>query len=170
MAGKSFLRLVAGTMREIFGIQVSTGAANAGDIPALDETGRLSQTMMPVGIGADTKVLPASESIPAGGYVNIWNDSGTAKVRQADATTDGKRANGFILAAVVADANATVYFEGTNNQVTGMTPGSEVFLSTAAGTAQSAAPTGSGNIVQKLGIAVSATEVNFEAGQPVVLA
>ena len=32
------------------------------------------------------------------------------------------------------------------------------------------APSGSGNVVQRLGVATSATSVNFEGGQPIVLA
>jgi hypothetical protein len=98
----------------------------------------------------------------------VWNSTG-AKVRKADATTSGKEAHGFVLAAVTSGANATVYFEGTNTQVTAQTPG-PVFLQTTAGTGGATAPSASGNVVQRLGVAVSTTAVNFEGGVPVVLA
>ncbi len=168
MAAKKFLRLVNNLVTEVLGIQTSAGAANAGDIVALDDSGRIDNSMMPVGIGADTAVIAASEALAAGDWVNVWNSTG-AKVRKADATTSGKEAHGFVLAAVTSGANATVYFEGTNTQVTTQTPG-PVFLQTTAGTGGATAPSASGNVVQRLGVAVSTTAVNFEGGVPVVLA
>jgi len=168
MAAKKFLRLVNNLVTEVLGIQTSAGAANAGDIVALDDSGRIDNSMMPVGIGADTAVIAASEALAAGDWVNVWNSTG-AKVRKADATTSGKETHGFVLAAVTSGANATVYFEGTNTQVTAQSPG-PVFLQTTAGTGGATAPSASGNVVQRLGVAVSTTAVNFEGGMPVVLA
>ncbi|KAA9150036.1 hypothetical protein F3K36_33425, partial [Delftia sp. BR1] len=104
MAGKKFLRLVNNLVTEVLGIQTSAGAANAGDIVALDDSGRIDNSMMPVGIGADTAVIAASEALAAGDWVNVWNSTG-AKVRKADATTSGKEAHGFVLAAVTSGAN-----------------------------------------------------------------
>ena len=169
MAAKKFLRLVNGVLTEIFGVQTSAGAANAGDLVSLDDTGRIHNSMMPVGIGADTSTVTASEALAAGDWVNIWNDAGTAKVRKADATTAGKEVHGFVLSAVTSGNPATVYFEGTNTQVTGQTPG-PVFLQTTAGRGGTTIPSASGNVVQQIGVAVSATAVNFERGAPVTLA
>ena len=160
MAAKKFLRLIGGVITEVFGVQTSAGAGNAGDIVALDDTGRIDNSMMPVGIGADTAVIAASESLGAGDWVNIWNDTGTAKVRKADATTAGKEVHGFVLAAVTSGNPATVYFEGTNTQVTGQTPG-PVYLQTTAGAGGTTVPSAAGNVVQQIGVAVSATAVNF---------
>lgn len=169
MAAKKFLRLVSGVLTEVFGVQSSAGAGNAGDLVSLDETGRLDNSMMPVGIGTDTESVTASENLAAGDWVNVWNDAGTAKVRKADATTAGKEVNGFVLSVVTSGNPATVYFEGTNTQVTGQTPG-PVYLQTTAGTGGATIPSASGNVVQQIGVAVSATAVNFERGMPVVLA
>lgn len=146
----------------------SAGAADAGKTVALDGTGRINNSMMPVGIGADTAIIQASEALAAGDYVNVHDASG-ARVRKADASTSGKFAHGFVLAAVSSGQNATVYFEGTNTQVTGQTPGT-VFLSTTAGLGTTAAPAGAGNVVQRVGVAISATAVNFERSSPIVLA
>lgn len=168
MAAKKFLRLVNGVLTEIFGVQASAGAGNAGDLVSLDDSGRIDNSMMPVGIGADTSTISASETLAAGDWVNVWNNSG-AKVRKADATTAGKEAHGFVLSAVTSSNPATVYFEGTNTQVSGQTPG-PVYLQTTAGTGGSTAPSASGNLVQQVGVALSATSVNFERGTPVVLA
>ncbi len=169
MAAKKFLRLVNGVLTEIFGVQTSAGAGNAGDLVSLDNSGRIDNSMMPVGIGADTATITASESLGAGNWVNIWNDTGTAKVRKADATTAGKEVHGFVLSAVTSGNPATVYFEGTNTQVTGQTPG-PVYLQTTAGAGGTTIPSASGNVVQQIGVAVSATAVNFERNTPVVLA
>ena len=169
MAAKKFLRLVNGVLTEIFGVQTSAGAVNAGDLVSLDDSGRIDNSMMPVGIGADTATVTASETLAAGDWVNVWNDAGMARVRKADATTAGKEAHGFVLAAVTSGNPATVYFEGTNTQVTGQTPG-PVYLQTTAGAGGTTIPSASGNVVQQIGVAVSATAVNFERGAPVTLA
>ena len=169
MAAKKLLRLIGGVITEVFGVQTSAGAANAGDLVALDDTGRIDNSMMPVGIGADTATITASETLAAGDWVNVWNDASTAKVRKADATTAGKEVHGFVLSAVTGGNPATVYFEGTNTQVTGQTPG-PVYLQTTAGMGGATIPSASGNVVQQVGVAVSATAVNFERGTAVVLA
>ena len=168
MAAKKFLRLVAGVFTEIAATVTSSGASNDGDLVALDSSGRLDNSVMPVGIGADTKSIPASEALAAGDWVNVWNSTG-AKVRKADATTAGKEAHGFVLSAVVSGNPATVYFEGTNTQVTGQTPG-PVYLQTTAGAGAATVPSASGNVVQQIGVALSATDVNFERSVPVTLA
>lgn len=144
-----------------------TSAANK--VVKLDGSGKLDSTVMPVGIGADTAIVVASEALVAGDFVNIWNSAGAFKVRKADASVAGKHAMGFVLAAVASAGNATVYFEGTNTQVTGQTPG-DVFLQTTAGIGGATVPSASGNVVQRIGFAVSATAVNFQSGRSITLA
>ena len=150
------------------GKTTSAGAGDSGKIPQLDAAGRLDSSFMPVGLGADTQSITASEALSAGDFVNVWNSTG-AKVRKADATTSGKEAHGFVLSSVNSSAAATVYFEGTNTAVTGQTPG-VVFLSATAGLATATAPSGSGNVVQRIGFATSATTINFQSQLPLVLA
>lgn len=168
MAGDKFLYNNSGTLTEKASVQSSAGAGDAGKIPALDASGRLDSTMMPTGIAADTATVTASENLAAGDLVNIWNSTG-AKVRKADATTAGKEAHGFVTGAVISGASATVYFEGTNAGVTGLTPGVQ-FLSTTAGLATATAPSGAGNVVQRVGFATAATSLNFQSETPIVLA
>lgn len=171
MAASKLLQLISGRIQQVAAITSSAGAADDGKIPALDATGRLDTSMMPVGLGADTKTVVASENLAAGDFVNLWNDTGTLKARKADAATSGKEADGFVLSAVSAAANAIVYFEGTNNQLTGLTVGSRYYLSAAsAGLAVSTPPSGANNVVQYLGRAVSATEITFEPSEGVILA
>ncbi len=167
---QKFLRILSGIIGELEALVTSTGAGDAGKIPALDATGRIDTSIMPVGIGAETKILPASENLSDGDWVNIWNDTGTARVRKADATTAGKEANGFVLAAVSIGASATVYLDGINSHLSSLTPGSVYYLSTTAGTGATTPPSGSGNVVQRLGRALSATEIDFDPKDPVTLA
>ncbi len=169
MAAKTFLRVVSGVITEIAGTVTSSGSGDDGKIVALDSSGKLDTSVMPVGIGADTATIQASENLAAGDYVNIWSSSGSFRVRKADATSSGKEAHGFVLSAVTSGNNATVYFEGSNTGVTGMTPG-VIFLHTTAGAGTSTAPSGTGNVVQRIGFATSATVVNFQSQNPIVLA
>lgn len=170
MAGDKFLYNNAGTITEKVSNQASAGAGDAGKIVALDSTGRIDNTMMPVGIGADTVSLVASEALSAGNFVNIYNNAGTPNCRKADASTTGKQAHGFVLAAVSNGASGTVYLAGQNTQLSSLTAG-DVFLSdTTPGGVVATAPTGTGKTVQKVGVAISATAVDFRPTSAIVLA
>lgn len=164
MAAPKVLKLVSGVPTELQAVTTST----VDGLVALDGSGKLNVNMMPTGIGPDTASITTSEALSAGDFVNIHNSSG-AKARKADATTSGKEAHGFVLAAASSGASATIYFEGTNDQLSGQTAG-PAFLSTTAGAATATAPSGSGNVVQSLGVAISATAINFERGANYVLA
>jgi hypothetical protein len=170
MADK-FLYSNAGILTEKEALTSSAGAGDAGKIPGLDATGRFDPSMMPVGLGAESQTIQASEALAAGDYVNIWTDTGAARVRKADATSAGKEANGFVLAAVSSGASATVYAPSqTNTQLSGLTPGAQYYLSTTAGGVTTTPPSGSGNVIQKLGRAGSATTIVFAPSDPIVLA
>jgi hypothetical protein len=164
-----YIEQVAGKLQEKSGLATSAGVADAGKIPQLDGAGRLDTSLMPVGIGADTQVIVASEALAAGDFVNLHNATG-AKVRKADAATPGKEAHGFVMAAVASAGNATVYFEGTNTQVAGQTPGLVFLSATTPGQATTTAPSTAGQIVQQIGLATSATTINFQFQQPITLA
>lgn len=146
----------------------SAGAGDTGKVPALDASGKLDTTVMPTGIGAPTATITTSEALAAGDWVNVWTSTGT-KARKADATVTGKFANGFVLASYGSGASATVYFGGNNTGVTGQTVG-DVFLQTTAGLGGVTAPSAAGNVVQRIGCAISATAVEFQPYAPVVLA
>lgn len=102
----------------------------------------------------------------AGNVVDIYLDSGTAKVRKAMGSTTGKLADGYVLSAVASAGTATVYTRGTNNQMTGLTIGELVYLSTAtAGAVQQTVPSGAGCVQQCVGVATSATSFTFWRGE-----
>ena len=169
MAASKFLALVGGRIREIIATVTSSGATDDGKIVALDSTGRLDNSVMPVGIGTETKLIQASENLASGDLINIWNSNSQFRVRKADATTSGKEAHGFVLATVTSGQNATVYLEGTITGLTGLVPG-KYYLSTTPGQITSTPPNTSGNVVQVIGTSISATELTFESGDGVILA
>ena len=152
------------------GTVTSAGVATAGKTPILDGTGRLDQSVMPSGIVPETGPLLASEALTDGDFVNVWNNAGVPSIRKADGSTSGKEAHGYVLASVASAATATVYFEGSNTHLTGMTAGPRFLSATVPGGSQAMAPSGAGQVVQQLGTAFSATSLTFEPSQPIVLA
>lgn len=173
MSGDKYLRSnsTTGVPTEQAAIQSSAGAGSAGKIPALDAAGKFDTSMMPVGIVAPTATVLASEALSAGDLVNVWNNAGTANVRKADASTTGKQADGFVLAAVLNGASATVFFPGDENTaVTGLTPGRQFLSDTTPGASTTTVPTTAGHLVQPIGTATSATVLIFEPQNGYVLA
>lgn len=109
-------------------------------------------------------MFDASEDLEAGDLINIWNDSGAPKVRLADAGAS-KQADGYVLADVDSGDPATVYSQGINDQSSGMTGGVEQYLSASVpGGITATMPTGSGELVQRVGKAFSATALDFKKG------
>lgn len=170
MAAKKFLRNVSGRIKEIVATVVSAGAGNDGDIVALDSSGKLDVSVMPSGVGPQVKVLTTSENLSAGNIVNIWDDSGTATARKADATAEGKEAHGFVLASSTSGNNATVYLSGTITGLTSLTPGARYYLDDTAGGVTSTPLTATGNVSQYVGSAISATEISFDVDEPITIA
>ena len=144
---------------------VSTGALNAGEIVALDGTGRIDVSVLPLGVGPDISLLETTENLVAGDYVNIYNASGVAKVRKADGS-NGRDAHGFVKAAYTIGQTANIYFEGPNENLTGLTPGARYYLNTNGQV--SATPRTSG-IHQFVGYAVSTTAINTDIDDLIVL-
>ncbi len=164
------LQLVNGKITQVEATVVSAGAGDAGEVVALDSNGLLDVSVMPVGVGPNVKVVLASENIGAGKYVNIYDNTGTPNVRLAD-NSNSREAHGFLLDAVTSGNNATVYFEGTNNDLSGLTAGARQFLATAGGvTATPPTFLGGAQISQLVGTAISATEVDTDIADIVVLA
>lgn len=169
MADKA-LQLVNGKITQVEGTVVSTGVSEAGDLVALDAAGKIDVSVLPTGVGPNIKMILASENLAAGKYINIYNNLGTENVRLAD-NSNGREAHGFVLDAVTSGSMAAVYFEGTNNDLSGLTPGSRMFLATAGGvTATPPTFAGGAQISQLVGTAISATEIDTDIDDCIVLA
>lgn len=151
---------------------VSAGAGDSGKLPQLDASGKLDNSVLPTGVGAETVQALASEAIGAGDFVNIYTNAGVANVRKADASTTGKEANGFVNAAVASAATATVFvLSNINTSLTGLTPGAIHFLSpTVPGGVTATPPTAAGQVCQQLGRATGTTTLAFQPGPAVTIA
>lgn len=167
MADK-YQTLQAGREKMVEATTVSTGVAMAGKIPALGANGKFDESLMPVGIGPDVTVLEATESLTAGKYVNIHDVAGAAKVRLADSTND-RPAHGFVKDAFAIGEMATVYFEGPNEDLSGIVAGTRYYLG-AAGAAMATVPATPTNAIhQFLGIGVNANAVNTDIEDAILL-
>lgn len=171
MAQKFIYLDAAGVMHEIEGQSVSAGSGDAGKFFVPGADGKWDVSLMPTGIGPQTKSLVASEAIAAGAGINVWLDAGTVKMRNADASaaSAGKACHGFVLAAVASAATGSAYFEGEISGLSGLTGGATYFLSDTTPGAFTLTPvTTAGRILQKIGVATSATTIDFEASEPII--
>jgi hypothetical protein len=153
-----------GAKSEYAGKATSSGAGDAGEFPILDGAGKLDITFMPNGLGADSSILVAGEALSAGDFIYVTAGS---TVMKADATTFAKRAMGYVIASVLNAGNATVFFDESNSALSGLTAGSTYYLSATSGLATLTAPTTSGQFVQELGIATSATSLHVNIQTPI---
>lgn len=195
MAAPRFLALLSGRIKQVVTIATSAGAGDADKIPATgaagtldptllnaattgnnkllmtDGSGKIDNSVLPSGVGASVVSVTASEALSAGNIVNIYNNAGTPNVRKADATAEGKEANGFVLASVSSSATATVYLDGAQiTGLSGLTAGARQYVSITAGAVTATPPSTAGNVVQCVGVAVNATTIDFMPAEPVTLA
>lgn len=107
--------------------------------------------------------LIATDSLSASAMISIWDNSGVWSAQNAIAADDTKVAEGFVQSAFSIGDAALVYLVG--NIVTGLSglvPG-DVFLSpTVAGGVTNTPPSTSGQMVQTVGFATSATSMIFQ--------
>lgn len=163
-----YLELQSGQVKERITIDSSAGVGDAGKLIALNTSGQIDLSMMPTGIGPDTVSIVASESLSAGDIVNIYDNAGTPNVRKADA--NGRKADGFVKDAVSVSGTALVYFEGKNDQLSGLTIGSRYYLSETAGAVTTTPVTTSTALHQYVGTAVNASTLNFEPDDTITIA
>lgn len=149
-----------GRFMEVEATVVSAGAGDAGKLVALDSAGRIDESVLPVGIGADLTTATASENLSAGDWVNLYDNSSVFSTRKAD-NTNGRECHGFVLSAVTSGNPASVYRSGSNTGVSGLTAGSRYFLGTSGAETTSLVAAGSGYLLQFLGIPETATAVYF---------
>lgn len=169
MTTNKFLTVINGIASVVTAIASSGGAGDANKIIATGSDGKIDPTLMPTGIGASTESIQASENLAAGDFVNLHDVSGSSRVRKADAS-NGRLAHGFVLAAATSGQNATVYQQGKNTALSGLSAGQTRWLSaSAAGTSTATPPSTAGQTLQVLGVCYSATMLLFEFNEPIQL-
>ena len=167
MSVKKFLTLLSdGATHLATAIASSAGAADKDKIVATGSDGKLDISLMPTGLDVAAEDMEAAESLSAGAFVNIFDDSGTRKVRLADADNN-RPAHGFVNANIANAGTGTVYTSGVNNQLSSLTPGTRYFLSDSPGDVTNSVTIASGNLIQTLGTAISATSIRFEFDEPI---
>jgi hypothetical protein len=111
--------------------------------------------------------VTASESLSAGDIVNVWNSSGTFRVRKACAYPGQQyEAHGFVLDAVSSGQSVSVHHVGYNSFRSGLAPGAQ-WVSTVAGQVTNTPPTSVGSMVQRIGFAPASGVLNFEPMAPI---
>lgn len=157
-----------GRQAEVEGLIASAGAGDAGKIPATDSSGRLDSSFMPVGVVADTFTSTASGALSAGDAAYVTSGG---LIARASAAVSGNQADGFVLVASAGSAPATIYFEGRNTAVTGLTVGSRYYLDATTPGAITATPvTGTGKLHQYVGKAIATTSLTWEPDDATLLA
>ncbi len=154
------------TWKEREATDTSSGSSDSGKHVALNSDGDVDSTMMPPGVAAEILTITTSEDLSAGNLVNIYDDAGTPTARLAD-RSNGRRADGFVKASSVSGEDADVYLPtAQNTDMTGLTVAADLYLSTAGGVEETAT-TNSGDILQRVGKAGSATSFLFDPSDPV---
>ena len=137
---------------------VATGGSGSENrIPATGSDGRLHSSLLPVGIAPEVKVGNAFETIAEKALVYFKSD-GT--VANASNVSGGHYAQGWAANGGTAGDPITVNFEATITGLTGLTPEGMCFLG-AAGAITQTVITGAGTLFQEVGVAISATELQF---------
>lgn len=156
---QTFMGRVAGVIKNLPFLQVSAGASSAGQPVALNSSGLIDTTMLPPSSsGQVQRSDTAAQAISAGQLINF----GPSGVRPADSTS-GYPADGYSPNAVASGGTGTFNLIGVISGLSGLTKGTDYFLgANGAPILAASLPTAAGTIVQRIGKALSATEINFE--------
>ena len=160
-----YLDLITGRPSRVTPLTTSAGAVDALKIVQTNSAGQIDGTLLPGGIGPDSVTVVAASALTAGQQVNVFNNAGTANVRPAIATGIATESHGYVTASFGAGAMATVFFDDNNTAVTGLTPGVQFLSATIAGGVTITPPSAAGQIVQRVGVATSATSLH-QSGSP----
>lgn len=115
--------------------------------------------------GATPGTATTSQTLSATNLTYVKAD-GTLAL--ADATAEGKEAISFVKTSYGSGVSAQHYFSGVISGFSGLTPGANYFMSRTPGavTSDVSAYT-TGNVIMKIGNAISATEIYFNPQIPV---
>lgn len=168
MANKYLQIGSTGFPTELEALVTSAGAGDSGKIPALNASGLIDASMLPAATGDGTITAEAFEGLSAGDFVEIFIESAVVKCRKAD-NSNGRKADGFVTAAVTATNPATIYgISQINTALSGLTIGTRYFLGTGGGVTATVPAAGAGVLVQALGVAHTTGALRFE-GAPLIV-
>ena len=152
--------------RGLTGLQtISSNDSTADKIPATTTGGFLSPTFFQE---SGIYTLPVSEAILAGSQVNVWDDSGTLKVRNASGPAN-LEAHGYAPSAIPSGSGQIIFQDGAINPAI-TTPtlvvGKDYYVG-AAGVVTDTPPTT--NMKQYVGTAISTSLLKQSWDIPVFL-
>lgn len=144
------------------------GAVNS--VTAGDETIVIGGTATdPTVRGNTTDIVTTSVNVVPGKYVTVYDNAGTPTCRLADCSLgQAGRCDGFVVDTVGAGGSVKVYYIGVNSHDSGKVSG-DVWLGTSGNSTQTP-PSTTGYISQKIGNASSATEVEFNPSEDILIA
>lgn len=121
---------------------------------------QLIQTLRPGGQAGNNISFLASEAIAFGAAVNLYNNAGTLGVRNATSSVSTKMCHGFALLPIASGTYGSVGMGGQLiTGLSGLTLGSNYWLSSIAGTIQTTPDIAAGHIEQYVGIALDAASL-----------
>jgi hypothetical protein len=143
----------------------------------LNGTGIDKWSTIGTGSGGDTSTVVAgsfiaSETISSGSLINLWNNSGTTNIRNADADS-AKRADGFIKTSAILSDIIIVYSFGINPSLGGLSYPQDYYLGNNGSivlvplNASDSANTG--KIIQKIGKSINSTTIFATISEPIYL-
>jgi hypothetical protein len=148
---------------------IVTASSNGGAAINLNGTSTVWCDATSMVLGIDFEIVTASEAIFAGAIVSLWSNSGVLNVQKANATDTTEPADAFAPLAIGNGAAGIVVFNGVNTAISGLTPGVRQYLSLTDGIVTATPPSSVGNIIQSVGVALSATRLMFRPAPGVKL-
>jgi len=124
----------------------------------------LANSASTIGASKQRIYAPATVAITYGEIVNVWDNAGNVEVQLADATDATKPGHGIcntVGTCAIGDVIEIVLPNCHVGSIGGLTGGVLYYLSTTPGAIQNTAPAASGNIVQAVGLALTATDFYF---------
>jgi len=102
-----------------------------------------------------------TENIAVGQAVNLYDSAGTTYARLANATNNSKPCRAYATTTTVSGDWGEFVLLGAHPLITGVTGGTDYYLSTTGGGITFTPPATPGNIVQKIGWGLNSTTIYF---------
>lgn len=155
-----YIAITEDGLDEVQGTVTGGTATQAGDLVALDATGHIDPSLLPAEMETGGFTATAAENLTAGDLVAINNTGGLVRA----VATNPRPAVGFVTEGFASGATATFFTTGANAYLTGLTVHRIYYLSSTTPGAVSLTPpeAGSDEYWQEIGVAFSATTLNFK--------
>lgn len=154
---------VYGAINQLF--QAFTNYAGVAPQPEEDWP-QLTADMTLLAQNAGRLYVPFDQTVPLGQVVHLRGVSSVLTARKADASTNARPCRAICVTpgGVTSGDYGEVMLQGCVGGLSGMTRGTNYYLSTVAGVITATAPVAAGNIEQYLGWALSSTLLWFTPG------